>query len=169
MAGWALWALVPFWGWFAFGIWFAGFTHQSYLCFELEYSLKVSTPFIKQVMEQNNSCSYDVLTEQMSAPGDPPLILTGLLYTTEHATIVRAQLPTNMQYAMDLGTGEGGFEHGLLLFRFKSTSSPCIKELSGMPLHCATVGNPLVLLPNAHVAPLSQLTMHSPVQKEVFS
>ena len=42
-----------------------------------------------------------------------------------------------------------------------------IKALSGMPLLYAKVGNPLILLPNAHVAPLPQLTMHSPAQREV--
>ena len=72
---------------------------------EFEYSLKICTPLIKQIMEQNNSYSYEVLTDQMSARSTTHRDRRAK--AIEHAATVRDQLPTNMQYAMDLAQEKG--------------------------------------------------------------
>ena len=67
---------------------------------EFENSLKVCAPLIKLVMEQNNSYSYEILSKEMSVRST--IHCDRYSEATDHATTVRAQLPTNLQYAFDL-------------------------------------------------------------------
>ena len=71
----------------------------------LENSLKVCAPLIKLIREQNNSYSYEVQSKQMAARST--LHRDGRDEATAHVTTVKIQLPTDMQYAMDLAQEKG--------------------------------------------------------------
>ena len=114
-------------------------------------------------MEQNNY-PYEVPSAQMSSQSN--IHHERHVEATANATTVRAQLPTDLQYAMDLAQEKraSSWLTTLLILEHKFTLHKGAFQYA-LALHYCWQP---IHVPNKHACgTLSHLTMHSPVQNEV--